>query len=111
MARFYGEVGYVTEVEGAADVIIEEPVERKYKGSIERNSRRLSDGMSINDTVMVSNSISIVADPYALSHFHSIRYVRWGGVCWKVDNVEVQYPRLLLTLGGVYNGKTENSSE
>ena len=111
MARFYGEVGYVADVEGAADVITEEPIERKYKGNIERNSRRLSDGMSINDSVSVSNSISIVADPYALSHFHSIRYVRWSGVCWKVANVEVQYPRLLLTLGGVYNGKTEDSSE
>ena len=111
MARFYGGVGYVTEVEGAVDVIVEKPIEKKYKGSIERNSRRLSEGMSINDTVTVNNSISIIADAYALSHFHSIRYVRWSGVCWKVENVEVQNPRLILTLGGVYNGKTENSSE
>lgn len=110
MAKFYGSIGYTSNVEGAVDVVDEKPIERKYKGDLVKNDFRLSEGMSTNDTVTIGNSISIVADPYALSHFHSIRYVRWRGVCWKVESIRVESPRLILSLGGVYNGETAGES-
>jgi hypothetical protein len=66
----------------------------------------LPDGTKVNDDLSVNNSISIVADEYANEHFFAIRYVAWAGTLWTVTNVEVQSPRLLLTLGGVYNGPT-----
>ena len=106
MARFYGVVGYVIEKETALDVIDEKPVERYYKGDLVKNNRKLDQGVGKNDDVTISNQISIVADPYALSHIFAMRYVRWMGTNWKVSNVEVQHPRLILTLGGVYNGET-----
>lgn len=108
MGKFYGSIGYASNSEGAVDVIVENPIERKCKGDLVKNDFRLSDGMSTNDTVTIGNSISVIADPYALSHFHMIRYVRWRGVCWKVENVKVETPRLILSLGGVYNGETAN---
>ena len=80
--------------------------EIQYYGDVVRNTRRLQEGMSVNDDLSVSNSISIVADAYASEHFFAIRYVRWAGSLWKVSDVEVQRPRLLLRLGGVYNGQT-----
>ena len=105
MPRFYGAVGYIEEVETAVDVHENKPLERMYKGELLKNSRRLENGTDINDNVSISNQISIVADPYANNHMHSIRYVKWRGTAWKVTTVDVQPPRLILTLGGVYNGE------
>lgn len=75
-------------------------------GDILRNTRRLQSGESVNDDLSVGNSISIVADAYANEHFFAMRYVQWAGTLWKVSDVEVQSPRLILRLGGVYNGPT-----
>ncbi|MEG2624551.1 MAG: hypothetical protein RSC06_16795, partial [Clostridia bacterium] len=79
--------------------------ERKYYGDIVRNARRLENGEQLNDDIALNNMISIVADPYAAQHFFAIRYVRWLGACWRVTNVEVQSPRLVLTVGGIDNGR------
>lgn len=106
MARFYGAVGYIDEVETAVDTFVPKPIERMYKGDLVRNNRKLENGTDINDNVNISNQISIVADPYANNHIHDMRYVKWRGTAWKVTNVDVEPPRLILSLGGVYNGET-----
>jgi hypothetical protein len=106
MAKFSGYVGYATQIEKAAGVYDDDIVEVKYYGDLIRNTRRLDAGEGVNDDISVSNSISIVADPYASEHFFAIRYIRWAGTLWKVSDVEVQSPRLILRLGGVYNGPT-----
>lgn len=105
MAKYSGKVGYgPTTVETAPGVWNEVIVERDYVGDILRNTRKLQSGESVNDDLSVNNSISIVADAYANENFFAIRYVQWMGALWKVTEVEVQSPRLLLRLGGVYNG-------
>lgn len=106
MAKFYGAIGYAETVETRPSIWQEAVIERPYYGDIVRNTRRLESGESVNDDITINNSISIVADPYARDHFFAIRYVKWMGTAWKVTNVEVQSPRLLLTIGGVYNGQT-----
>lgn len=111
MARFYGKVGYIIEDEAGVDIIAPNPYERYYKGDLVKNRRKLEAGISTNDNVTLANQISIVADPYALSHFFAIRYVTWMGASWKVSEVEVAYPRLILTIGGVYNGETADETE
>lgn len=104
MTRFHGEVGYGESVEVSAGVYDDVITERVYSGDVVRNTRRLLEGQKVNDDLSVSNSISIVADAYALQHFYKMRYVKWQGVRWKVTEVEEQRPRMLLRLGGVYNG-------
>lgn len=106
MARFYGVVGYGLAVETAAGVWEDEISERSYYGDVVKNSAKFAEGEPVNPNITTNNSISIVADPYADEHFFAIRYVRWAGTLWIVSNVEVQRPRLLLRLGGVYNGPT-----
>lgn len=106
MARFHGKVGYGTTVEKANGVWEDDIVERTYFGDVIRNSRRFRDAEKINDDLTVGNSISIVADEYARGNVGTIRYVEWAGSLWKVTEVEVQRPRLILRLGGVYNGPT-----
>lgn len=104
MAKFNGKVGYGEQVETAPGVYEEQITEYTYFGDVVRNTRRLREGEKVNDDLSVGNSISIVADAYASEHFFAIRYVEWAGSLWKVTEVEVQRPRLLLRLGGVYNG-------
>lgn len=101
--RFFGKVGYGSKAESAPGVFKDTFTEINYYGDIVRNTRRLLDGQKVNDDLTVGNSISIVADAYAVENFFAMRYVEWMGILWTVSTVEVQGPRLLLTLGGVYN--------
>lgn len=103
--RFCGVIGYGETRETEEPGVYEEVVtERTYFGNVERNTRKWEQGDKVNDDLNVNNLISILADAYANEHFFNIRYVRWMGARWKVTNVEVQRPRLILTIGGVYNG-------
>lgn len=106
MARFSGVVGFVEHVESSPGVWSETVTERRYYGDVNRSIRKLENGSSVNDNITINNEVSIVADPYAKEHFFAIRYLTWQGVRWKVTNAEVLYPRLILTLGGMYHGDT-----
>jgi hypothetical protein len=104
MAKFYGKVGYGESVEKASGVWVDEITERSYFGDVVKNIRKLTEGESVNNDISVNNSIEIVADAYAYEHFFAMRYIEWQGARWTVSDVEVRRPRLLLRLGGVYNG-------
>lgn len=106
MTRFYGVVGYGETAETSPGVHEEVITERTYIGDVVRNTRQLQEREQVLDDISVQNSISVVADAYANDHFFAIRYVSWGGVLWKVSHVDVQRPRLILRLGGRYNGPT-----
>jgi len=103
MAKFYGAIGYAETVETKPGVWEEQITEKMYYGELVRNTRKLQTADQLNDNINVTNEISIVADPFANQNFHSMRYVKFMGTKWKITNVEVQYPRLILTIGGVYN--------
>lgn len=104
MAKFYGVIGYAETVESSPGVWKEQITERSYSGDLSRNKRRLESSGHLNDDINIANEISIVADPFAYQNFHAMRYVEFMGTKWKISDVEVQYPRLILTVGGVYNG-------
>lgn len=107
MARFFGKVGYGVSSEDPAGsgVWVDTITEVDYQGDVLRDTRNAEPSENLNDNISaVSNSISIVADKFAIENFINIRYVIWNGVRWTVPTVEVRRPRLILTLGGVYNG-------
>lgn len=108
MARFYGEIGYgETEEDPAGSGVWKDVItELTYSGDVFRAVRRADEAEKVNKDISLQNSISIVADAYANEHIFAIRYVRWQGTLWTVTSAEVQSPRLLLRLGGVYNGPT-----
>lgn len=103
MNKFYGKIGFAETIETSPGVWTEEIVERNYYGDIIMNVRRLEGAQQVNDNLNVNNRISIVSDPYANSHFHDMRYIELFDARWKVNSVEVQFPRLILTVGNVYN--------
>lgn len=103
MARWYGTIGYAEVTETKPGVWTETIVPREYYGDLNRNIRHISSNDKVNEDISVNNELSIVSDPYAMENFHQMRYAEFMGVKWKVSSVEVRYPRLILSLGGVYN--------
>lgn len=104
MAKFYGEIGYATLVETTPGVWKEVIKPIPYQGELVRNHRRLQGTEQANSNITLNNEISIISDPIVMQNFHSIRYVEFMGTKWKATSVDVQYPRLILTMGEVYNG-------
>lgn len=104
MAKFYGAIGYGFTEEVKPGVYKDVITERKYYGDLVQNIRRLQSSDNVNDNINVANKISIVSDPYANENFYAMRYIQFMGTKWKITDVEVSYPRLILTVGGVYNG-------
>lgn len=105
MAKWHGKIGYVVTVENpkGSGIYEESEEERVYSGDLIRNFIKYDSSGNVNDNINISNSISIVADPFAYNNFQFIRYVELMGAFWKVTNIEIQHPRLILTIGGVYN--------
>ena len=105
MAKWYGKVGYSETVETSPGVWAPQDTVREYYGDVIRNTtKRAVNSDSTNDDLTVNSQISIVADPFANNKFHSMKWIEFMGARWKVTSVEPQPPRLLLTLGGVWNG-------
>lgn len=107
MAKFYGCIGFAVSEETRPGVWKEVIKEKNYFGDLSRNIKKYQTGEGLNDDINIANEISIVADPFANENFHTMRYVEFMGTKWKINNIEVQYPRLILSIGGVYNSETE----
>ena len=111
MAKYYGEIGFVETMDDGHGVWKETVVEvRNYTGDVSANTRRWQSANQVNDNLQINNKLSIVADPYAYNHFHSMRFAKWHGAYWEITNIEVQFPRLILTIGGEYAGSTERAT-
>lgn len=105
MAKFFGAVGYAITDEKAPSIYAPVFTERPYKGDVLKITSKWQTADKVNDDISIQNKISIVADPFAIQNFPYIKYVKWLGTAWSVNYVNVEYPRIILTLGGVYNGK------
>lgn len=104
MAKWYGIIGYDVPTETKPGVWGHKITERNYYGDAIDPGRRVQSADQLQDHLIVQNTLSIVADPFALDSFQYIRYASFMGANWEVSHVKVQYPRLILTLGGIYNG-------
>lgn len=103
MAKFYGNVGYAKQEQTSPGVWKNVIKDRPYYGDLGRNVLRVQSSEYVNDNVNIANEISIIADAYAYENFHSMKYIEFMGAKWKITNVEVKHPRLILTVGGLYN--------
>lgn len=107
MAKMYGIIGYVETVETEPGIWEEQIIERPYSGDLVRNYGKHESSGGVNDNISIDNEVDIVADPYAMEHFFAMKYIKFQmpklGGTWKITNAEVIYPRIKLTIGGVYN--------
>ena len=103
MGKWYGKIGYVKTVEISPGVWEEKPIEREYGGDLIRNIRKMESSGNVNDNINIASDISIVADPFARENSHMIKYAEIMGAKWKVNSIDFQPPRLILSIGGLYN--------
>lgn len=111
MAKFYGKIGYSITEETIPGVWEPKITERKYIGDVLENGRRWEAGDGVNDDMTITNKISIIADPFANQNIGAIRYVEYLGQKWKIRSADIAYPRIILTLGGVYHEQSPGVSE
>lgn len=110
--KFSGKVGFwITDHETKPGVYEPMIVEKSYVGDVQKNTRRFqSVENQQNENLVVNNRLSIISDLYMKKYWGSIKYVLWNGVKWKVISIDIEsYPRVILELGGVYNGKTPST--
>lgn len=104
MARFYGKVGFmIGSIETKPGVYTDVISERNYYGDVMKRHIGWEKGESINDNIKINNQISILADEYAEQNMYAMKYVVWKGIKWKVSGIEIERPRMILTIGDVYN--------
>ena len=106
LAKFYGKIGFATQQEVRPSVYVPVIEERMYAGDLYKNYAKQKQADAPADDFTINNDISIIADPYAMNHFSSMKYVEFMGALWEVQSVMVEYPRLRISFGGVYNGPT-----
>ena len=104
MAKFFGNIGYQITSETEPRLYEEQIIEYENSGDVLRNSRRLQYSDEINPSITMNKQISIISDPYSVENFHNMRYVTYMGSKWIITSADIQYPRIILTLGGIYNG-------
>lgn len=109
--KFYGKIGFSYEVEVRPGITLPRTEEHEAYGDVLSNVRRWETDADINDDITTSNRISILADRFVCEHMGAMRYCKWNGTTWAIRSVELIRPRAILTLGGVYNGESENSEE
>lgn len=110
MAKFYGSIGFSKAEQTKPGVWEDRVFERRYAGDILQNTRRIQNSGNLIDDVVVSNRISIVADDFATRNLPFIRYAIWNGNAFQITSYEYSYPRIILTLGGLYNGKQASTA-
>lgn len=104
MAKFYGTIGYVTSQETKPGVWEENAiVEREYSGETLQETGQIESAGKVVDNIKLSERVSILGDPYAFQNYFSMKYVTRDGVKWKIKSVNVNYPRLILSIGELYN--------
>lgn len=104
MAKYCGNIGFAKSADDGHGVWEEVITEKKYYGDVLRNTRRWSGNDKIVEDITISNQFSILADSFAKSNIGAMKYITYLGERWKIENVDVQYPRLVISVGGIYNG-------
>lgn len=102
MAKYYGHIGFATQVESEPGIWTDVIEKRPYKGDIVRSGRRYEASENINDNFTITNSFSIISDAFLYSHIPAMRYIEYLGTKFKITSVEIERPRVTISVGGVY---------
>jgi hypothetical protein len=103
VAKWSGKIGFAETVLGDDDVSRTTIVEKKYRGDVLQDTRKWDDSEKINGDITINNRISVVARDYMLTHLQYMRYVTWQGAKWRISNISVAFPRVILSIGELYN--------
>ena len=104
MAKFCGVIGFAVSKETKPGVWTNEIEERTYCGDVIKNNRAWQSADQVNDNFNITDQISIMPDDFAMENSHTMKYVVYLGVKWKILSISAPRPRIILTLGGLFNG-------
>lgn len=104
--KWYGKIGYALTQDNGDGVWTPTMVWKEYYGDVQRFTRRVENGQNINANINISNTISILADPYAFENIGYMKCIEWMGTLWEISSADISFPRMVLSIGGVYNGDT-----
>lgn len=109
MAKFSGVIGYQEEVEIAPGIWDTQYLEKPARGDIlQKNHRWNAMNYSTVSSDSISDRITIGADDFVmrLCRQKRIRYVKFEGddTRYSVMDAAVDRPRIVLSIGGVFNG-------
>jgi hypothetical protein len=102
--KWYGKIGYALTVDKGDGLYIPEMTWKQYYGDVQRFMRKIDSSQNVNDNLNINNTISILADPYALENLGYMKCIEWMGTLWEISSIDISYPRMILSIGGVYNG-------
>lgn len=105
MAKWSGNIGFAEPIEQEPGIWDDVITERHYYGDIIRNVVKQQNSGGISDNIDINNDISIVADPYANMNLYRMRYIEYLGAKWEIKNATIQHPRIIITIGGLWNGQ------
>lgn len=110
MSKFTGLVGFITQEESIPGVW--SPIEnsKKMRGDLisssatNGNGSRIADSGKVNDDVSLNHRVSLLGDYYTFNNYLNIKWIQIGGRKLEVSSIELQRPRVILTVGGLWNG-------
>lgn len=104
MSKFAGLVGYATQEETVPGVW--SPVEKTVmmKGDVIRQSSSVQNDDKVNSDIALNHRVSLMGDSYAFDNYYNLKWIQLHGRKVEVSSVELQRPRLIVSVGGVYNG-------
>lgn len=106
MAKYFGKIGFEITSTDDYGVTTSKVRELNYTGDIIGQTNRWETSDKLSDDLTVNGKISVVADSFLYDNIGAMKYVVWMGVKWKIRSIEPLRPRLILTVGGVYNENT-----
>lgn len=104
MAKYAGLVGYVSLVESPPGVWNQVSNPKRMRGDIIRQSSSNQNGDKVNSDITLNHRVSLIGDAYSLGNYSDIKWIEIDGKKWEVNSIEIQRPRIIVTLGGVWNG-------
>ena len=107
MAKFYGVIGYAIQKETSPGVWKDSIIEKNYRGDVVLNQQRWQKSEGANEDHNLDNSISIIGDEFAYANFGYMKYIVWHSQKWKIQSININRPRIVLQIGGVYNGRRQ----
>ena len=107
MAKYSGMLGYVMPAKEDPPGIWKPSavVEKLGRGDLIRQTITNEDVSGLSDGININNQISIIMDPFVNKNLESLKYVILYGTRWEIKSMTINRPRVILTLGGVYNGE------
>lgn len=99
-----GEIGYAKSIETTPGVYDDQITRKPFSGDLIQDTRKWESDQKVNDNLVLGNRVSILASSFARANLDFMKFVKIGESYWEISNIQIQYPRLFLTLGSVYNG-------